>query len=307
MTVGNLVAAGPGAPVLTTLVSVSPIYASFDADEQAIAKALKDAGKLDVYSKTSVPNVNAEEGLLGIALDPNFAKNQYVYAFYSPIEKSVNRLSRFKLVNDKITTATEKVILEFYSQREICCHTGGSIAFGPEGYLYVSTGDNSTPFNAPNTPYINDGYAPLDNRAGFEQYDARRSAGNTNDLRGKILRIKVNEDGSYSTPDDNLFPKGTAKTRPEIYVMGNRNPYRISVDQKTGFLYWGEVGPDADKDSELRGPRGYDEMNQARKAGYFGWPLFIANNYPYKAYDFTNGNNGAAFDPAKPINNSPNN
>lgn len=270
-------------------------------------KTIKDAGKLVVYAKTSVPNVNAEEGLLGMALDPNFAKNQYVYAFYSPISKSVNRLSRFKLVNDKITTETEKVILEFYSQREICCHTGGSIAFGPEGYLYVSTGDNSTPFDAPNTPYVNKGYAPLDNRPGFEQYDARRSAGNTNDLRGKILRIKVNEDGSYTTPDGNLFPKGTPKTRPEIYVMGNRNPYRISVDQKTGFLYWGEVGPDANADDDLRGPRGYDEMNQARKAGYFGWPLFIGNNYPYKAYDFTNGANGPAFDPAKPINNSPNN
>ncbi|RZL96896.1 MAG: PKD domain-containing protein, partial [Pedobacter sp.] len=89
--------------------------------------------------------------------------------------------------------------------------------------------------------------------------------------------------------------------------MGNRNPYRISVDQKTGFLYWGEVGPDANADDDLRGPRGYDEMNQARKAGYFGWPLFIGNNYPYKAYDFTNGTNGSAFDPAKPINNSPNN
>ena len=270
-------------------------------------KTLIDAGKLDVYSKTSVPNVNAEEGLLGMALDPNFAKNQYVYAFYSPIDKSVNRLSRFKLVNDKITTATEKVILEFYSQREICCHTGGSIAFGPEGYLYVSTGDNSTPFDAPNTPYVNKGFAPLDNRPGFEQYDARRSAGNTNDLRGKILRIKVNEDGSYTTPEDNLFPKGTPKTKPEIYVMGNRNPYRISVDQKTGFLYWGEVGPDASADDDLRGPRGYDEMNQARKAGYYGWPLFIGNNYAYKAYDFSNGKNGEAFDPAKPINNSPNN
>lgn len=270
-------------------------------------KTVKDAGKLDVYFKTSAPGVNAEEGLLGMALDPNFAKNQYVYAFYSPISKSVNRLSRFKLVNDKITTETEKVIFEFYSQREICCHTGGSIAFGPEGYLYVSTGDNSTPFDAPNTPYVNKGFAPLDNRPGFEQYDARRSSGNTNDLRGKILRIKVNEDGSYTTPDGNLFPKGTPKTKPEIYVMGNRNPYRISVDQKTGFLYWGEVGPDANADDELRGSRGYDEMNQARKAGYFGWPLFIGNNYPYKAYDFTNGTNGAAFDPAKPINNSPNN
>ena len=73
-------------------------------------------------------------------------------------------------------------------------------------------------------------------------------------------------------------------TRPEIYVQGNRNPYRISVDQKNSFLYWGEVGPDANNDSlDTRGPRGYDEVNQARKAGYFGWPLFVGNNYPYQA------------------------
>ncbi|WP_316814634.1 PQQ-dependent sugar dehydrogenase [Pedobacter nyackensis] len=271
------------------------------------SKALKEVIKLDVYFKTSVPDVNAEEGLLGIAIDPNFATNQYVYAFYSPTKKTVNRLSRFKLVNDKINPASEKTILEFYSQRDICCHTGGSIAFGPDGLLYVSTGDNSTPFDVPKQEFVNKGYAPLDNRQGLHQYDARRSSGNTNDLRGKVLRIRVNSDASYSIPDGNLFPKDDPKSKPEIYVMGSRNPYRISVDQKTGFLYWGDVGPDASSDDELRGPRGYDEVNQARKAGFFGWPLFIGNNYAYRAYDFTNGKSGDTFKPDAPLNNSPNN
>ena len=269
--------------------------------------SLEQVGFLDVYHQSGVPKVNAEEGFMGLALDPDYENNRFIYAFYSPIDTSVNRLSRFVFDNGKLDKASEKVVLQFYSQRQICCHTGGSIAFGPNGLLYLSTGDNSTPFNQPTT-YKNDGFSPRDSRPGFEQYDARRSAGNTNDLRGKILRIKVLADGSYEIPEGNLFPTGTDKTRPEIYVMGNRNPYRISVDQKTGYLYWGEVGPDANNDSlDTRGPRGYDEINQARQAGYFGWPFFVGNNYAYRAYDYATGKTGDPYNPEKPENNSPNN
>jgi cytochrome c551/c552 len=174
--------------------------------------------------------------------------------------------------------------------------------------LYVSTGDNSTPFDEPHVKYVNSGFGPMNDIPGHMQYDARRSSSNTNDLRGKILRIRIKDDGTYEIPDKNLFPKGEAGTRPEIYVMGNRNPYRISVDQKNSYLYWGEVGPDANADSlDTRGPRGYDEVNQARKAGYFGWPLFVGNNYAYRAYNYETGESGPAYDPAKPVNNSRNN
>ena len=272
------------------------------------SKKIKQAGFLNVYWKTNAPGVNSEEGLLGVKADPDFVKNHFVYMFYSAPDSSLNRLSRFTLENDTILNSSEKVILEFYEQRDICCHTGGSIAFGPNKTLFVSTGDNTTPFDEPKQKYASHGYAPLDDRPGHLQYDERRSSGNTNDLRGKILRIKVKEDGSYEIPEGNLFPKGTDKSRPEIYVMGNRNPYRISVDPKNGNLYWGEVGPDANVDSlDTRGPQGYDEVNQARKAGFFGWPFFIGNNYPYHIYDYATGKSGPAFDPAKPINNSRNN
>jgi cytochrome c len=92
--------------------------------------------------------------------------------------------------------------------------------------------------------------------------------------------------------------------------MGHRNPYRISVDQRSGFLYWGEVGPDANVDSVGRGPRGYDEIDQARSAGYYGWPYFVGNNQAYYKTTFIDSvteTSGAQFDPAHPVNKSPNN
>src|SRR6185312_4908701 len=274
-----------------------------------ITKQVKQVGFLNVYWKTEhTPGVNSEEGLLGISKDPHFDKNHWVYIYYSPKDTSVNRLSRFTFENDTIDVKSEKIILQLYEQREICCHTGGSVAFGPDGLLYFSAGDNSTPFNEPGAKYVSNSFAPLNDVPGHQQYDSRRSAGNTNDLRGKINRIRVMDDGTYQIPEGNLFPKGEPNTRPEIYVMGDRNPYRISVDQKNSFLYWGEVGPDANNDSmETRGPRGYDEINQARKAGFFGWPLFVGDNYPYRQYDYATGKSGNLFDPAHPVNDSRNN
>ncbi len=274
------------------------------------AKELTQVAHFDVYHKTlNTPGVNAEEGLLGLQKDPDYAINNWVYVYFAPTgSESVNRLARFKFKDGVFDKDSEQKILDVPSDREVCCHTGGSIAFGGDGLLYLSTGDNSTPFNEKGVKYVSKGFAPLNDIPGHEQYDARRSAGNTNDLRGKILRIRVNEDGSYAIPEGNLFPEGTDKTRPEIYTMGHRNPFRISVDPKKGYVYWGDVGPDAREDQiATRGPRGYDEMNQARKAGNFGWPLFIGDNKPYVDFDYETGESGVTFDPEKPINDSKNN
>ncbi|HKC39858.1 MAG TPA: PQQ-dependent sugar dehydrogenase, partial [Gemmatimonadales bacterium] len=198
--------------------------------------------------------------------------------------------------------ASKKVLLEIPVQRLACCHTGGSIAFDRAGNLYLSSGDNSNPFAS--------GYAPIDERAGRMPWDAQKSSGNTNDLRGKIIRIHPEPDGTYTIPDGNLFPKGAPKTRAEIYTMGHRNPYRISIDKHTGFLYWGDVGPDANVDSVGRGPRGYDEIGQARTPGNYGWPYFVGNNQAYyktTVIDSVTTQGGPQFDPARPVNNSPNN
>ena len=102
--------------------------------------------------------------------NPNFATNGFVYVYYAPSgDKAVNRLSRYTFKNDQWDMSSEKIILEVNSQRNICCHTGGSIAFDKNGLLYLSTGDNATPFNQPKGGLVLRGFAPLDDRPGFEQ------------------------------------------------------------------------------------------------------------------------------------------
>ncbi|CAL9393338.1 lectin [Streptomyces sp. enrichment culture] len=278
------------------------------------AGTTKVAGKLDVYS-------HDEEGLQGVAADPGFAANRYVYLYYAPKLGTpggdapsdgqasdftpfdgVNRLSRFVLRTDgTLDLASEKKVLDVPASRGICCHVGGDIDFDAQGNLYLSTGDDSNPF-------ASDGYTPIDERASRNPaYDAQRSSGNTNDLRGKVLRIKVNADGSYSIPGGNLFPPGTARTRPEIYAMGFRNPFRMSVDKATGIVYLGDYGPDAGTANASRGPAGQVEFNRITRAGNFGWPYCTGDNDAYRDHDFASGSSGAAFDCAAPRNTSPRN
>ncbi|MFI0237701.1 PQQ-dependent sugar dehydrogenase [Streptomyces sp. NPDC016845] len=272
------------------------------------------AGKLSVYS-------HDEEGLQGVGVDPGFSSNRFVYLYYAPVLSTpggdapsdgtaaqftpfdgVNRLSRFVLKADNsLDLASEKKILDVPASRGICCHVGGDIDFDAAGNLYLSTGDDSNPF-------ASDGYTPIDERSSRNPaYDAQRSAGNTNDLRGKVLRIKVNADGSYSVPSGNLFAPGTARTRPEIYAMGFRNPFRMTVDKPTGIVYLGDYGPDAGTASATRGPAGQVEFNRITSAGNYGWPYCTGNNNAYVDHDFATGTPGSAFTCAAPKNTSPRN
>ena len=242
-----------------------------------------------------------EDGLQGLILDPDYEKNHWVYVYYSPkIGEPRNILERYEWDGTTFKNETKKLIIEVPVQREECCHVGGGMLFDKTGNLYLTTGDNTFSRSS-------DGFSPLDERPGESPRDAQKSSGNTNDLRGKILRIHPEKDGSYTIPEGNLFAKGTPKTKPEIYTMGNRNPWRLTIDSKTGWLYWGEVGPDGSVDKEGRGPRSYDEFNQAKQAGNYGWPYFNGNNQAYWAYDFATGKSGEKFDPQHPVNNSVNN
>ncbi|MEV0456599.1 ThuA domain-containing protein [Catellatospora methionotrophica] len=242
-----------------------------------------------------------EDGLLGMRLDPGFASNGFIYLYYSPTTGSArNQLSRFTVSGDTISTATEKVLVQVATQRNTCCHAGGSMTFDAAGNLYLATGDNTNPFES-------NGFAPLDEGAGRSDFDSQKSSGNTNDLRGKVLRIKPQADGTYTIPSGNLFAPGTALTRPEIYAMGFRNPFRIGTDPATNTLYVADYGPDAGANDPNRGPEGTVEWNIVGQAGNYGWPYCIGANYAYNDYTFPSGPAGAKYNCAAPVNNSPNN
>ncbi|MEV4844070.1 carbohydrate-binding protein [Micromonospora matsumotoense] len=261
-----------------------------------------------------------EEGLQSLGVDPGFATNRFIYLYYAPplstpsgdapatgtnwsAWQGVNRLSRFTLNADFTLNQASKVdVLDVGTDRGICCHVGSDMDFDAAGNLYLSTGDDSNPFDSA-------GYSPLDERTNRNPaYDSQRGAGNTNDLRGKLLRIKVNADGSYSIPSGNLFPPGTAKTRPEIYAMGFRNPFRISVDKPTGIVYVGDYGPDAGSTNANRGPSGQVEFNRVTGPGNYGWPYCTGTNTTsetYNEWNFANNSTGPKFNcTGGPTNNS---
>ena len=262
----------------------------------AQAKQTKTIASLNVY-------YGIEDGLLGVVADPGFKNNHWIYLYYAPAGRdSLDRLSRFELIGDSLSLASEKVLLEIPTQHTFCCHSAGGLAFGPDSLLYVSVGDNT---NA-DDPF-KEGYTPIDERPGRELADDQSTAASTNDLRGKIMRIKPERNGTYSIPEGNLFKKGTPKTKPEIYIMGLRNPYRFTIDQKKNILYWGEVGPD----TKVKGKDGsflsYDEVNRASKPGFYGWPYFIGDNEVFPMYDYATKKEEPGKDPAHPVNDSRNN
>ena len=239
-------------------------------------------GTLNEYS-------GGEYGLLGIALAPDFESSRQLFIQWSPANGPNNRLSRFTLdAEGDLDLSSEVVVLEYFTNRNAGHHQSGSLEFDSGGNLFMSLGDNSWA-----SPFAPRGDTP-DNidKSDFQKIaeDGRKGAPNSNDLRGGIIRITP-VDGTgpaqhpyYTIPSGNLFPPGTALGRPEIYVMGSRNAFRIAVDPITGWVYYGDVGPDqrgSSTTNPLEGPVGHDEFNQVKGPGWFGWPYFHADNKPY--------------------------
>ncbi len=246
---------------MTTVIARStgidePIKMALDADAQGNVDIyfVERMGGVKKYSGATkavtqlatIPIWNGyEDGLTGIALDPGFKTNGWMYLYWGKgtSEKLYAfRVSRFTLKDGKLDMASEKAVLEIPANGTKM-HTGGAMTFDGAGDLWITTGENQA---------------------------GEVGTSNTNDLRGKVLRIHPTPEGSYTVPAGNLFAPGTAKTKPEIYVMGARNPYSISLDVKRHAVTWGDIGPDGQGITE--------EYNYTQVPGNFGYPYFAGNN-----------------------------
>ena len=261
---------------------------------EAVKKKVQLAAHIPVWSSQS-------NGLTGMALAPDFEESSWVYFLFAGKEDSTHlQVARFQLEQDQLDLESKQLIFEIPVPLRLGWHGENSLAFDSKGNLYISLGD----FTLQSRDIA--GYAQIDERPGKAVHDAQRTSANSNSYLGKILRIHPEPEGGYTIPEGNLFPPADSLGKAEIYVMGCRNPYRFSIDPRSDILYVGEVGPDAKSDHE-KGPRGYDEINVVREAGFYGWPYFVADNKPYFDFDYASHQVGKAFDPQRPLNHSPNN
>ncbi len=196
---------------------------------------------LDIHSKVSRWHDSGanEQGLLGLAFHPKHMENGEFFVYYTKKENDSSIISRFKMMKDNPNKAdpnSEEILLEVAQPYKN--HNGGSIEFGPDGFLYIGFGD------------------------GGSRNDPNASGQDRSQLLGSIIRINVDSpsDGmKYGIPADNPFV-GIKNVRPEIFAHGLRNPWRIAFDKKTGRLWCGDVG------QEL-----YEEVNVIAKGGNYGW------------------------------------
>lgn len=283
-------------------------------------KIFRDGGtpRLATAGKLSVANSN-EHGLQCFALDPKFETNGWVYIRFSPKAGGNDVVARFKMTGDVLDVNSQKTLLTI--PKETNAHLGAGMAFDSHGNLLISTGCDTS-------PQSNGGYGSIDIRTPIK--DAGRSAANTMDFRGKILRVTPIPFPDTQTPAPGIgttyeIPAGNfwetiaatlpatdmALVKKEIYAMGFRNPYRISVKPGTDWVYSAEVGPDATMDNAMRGRAGHDELNLTKPGGgFYGWPYCNGNNFPYNKVDYSGGGEvqlSEKFDCANPVNDSPNN
>lgn len=238
-------------PSLPNIVQATNLIQS--PDDNSVWYALRQSGIVVRFPNqpsantiTTVLNIedrvdfnDSETGLLGIAFHPQFASNRYVYFYYMGRNQSnglESRVARYRfLANGNIDKNSEFILLRF--DQPFSNHNGGQLAFGKDGFLYISSGD------------------------GGSGGDPQQNGQNKNNLLGKILRIDVDSlaaGKNYGIPANNPYASGGGS--PEIWAYGLRNPWRFSFDKETGELWAGDVGQGA-----------WEEVNVITRGGNYGW------------------------------------
>lgn len=196
---------------MPTAMAFAPNGRIFVAEQGGRLRVIKN-GKLLVTPFLRVDtDSSGERGLLGVAFDPNFSRNQYVYIYYTAKTPAVhNRVSRFTASGDVAVPGSEVIILELNNLSNATNHNGGAIHFGEDGKLYVAAGENGNGENAQTL----------------------------NNLLGKILRINKNGTIPRGNP---FFLTATGKNR-AIWALGLRNPFTFAVQPGTGRIFINDVG-----------------------------------------------------------------
>ena len=194
-----------------TAMAIAPDGRIFVCQQSGQLRVVRDGTLLPAPFVSLSVNFLGERGLLGVAVDPDFAANQYVYVYYTTAAAPVhNRVSRFTAIGDVAVAGSEVVLLELDPLTGATNHNGGALHFGVDGALYIATGENATRSNS----------QTLDN------------------LLGKILRIRP--DGTI--PEDNPFYQVAVGRNRAIWALGLRNPFTFAVQPGSGTVFINDVG-----------------------------------------------------------------
>ncbi len=271
----------------------------------AAAKSMHVVGQLDVL-------FDLESGLLGIALDPGFKTNRWIYFYWSPKSVKVYRISRFTIKADNtLDNASEKVVLDIPDTRiGLNVHNGGGLQFDNKGNLWVAVGDHDYADFTPSALHS------TSDKESSDEHDAT----DTYSLYGSLLKIHPEPDGSYTIPKGNFGEYWSKKfrdqnrtvlagkyadknlVRPEIYVKGFRNAMSVQVDPSTGWAVASECGAQCHKIPACYycPVEGKTEKTMLiTEPSFQGWSYFVGNNHPY-AMDKSEEKN-----PLAPVNSSP--
>jgi glucose/arabinose dehydrogenase len=218
--------------VSPTAMAIAPDGRIFVAQKGGALRVVKNNMLLAQPFLTVSVNTSSERGLLGVAFDPEFHVNRFVYIYYTTATEPIhNRVSRFTAsgTNPDVVQAGSELPLLNLPALGSSVHNGGAIHFGTDGRLYVATGENSVPANSQSL----------------------------NTTLGKLLRINANG----SIPTDNPFYSQTSGINRSIWARGLRNPYNFAVDPTNGRIHVNDVGQDA-----------WEEVNLGARGANYGWP-----------------------------------